>query len=172
MSFFNTKTKLSVLIAIVFLLSLGYITMKVERHLSSTQFCVSCHSMSYPAADLKSSIHYGRLGIDPECGDCHFPPEMYRKIKVHLFSGIRSMVGEYRLDLNTREAYEEHRARLTKRAREEIKSWGSSPCKACHKAPRPEANYGIEAHKSMQPKGLTCVDCHRGIFHATYTSEQ
>ncbi len=171
MSFFSTKTKLSVLITIVFLLSLGYITLRMERHLSSTQFCVSCHSMTYPYEDLKRSVHYGRLGIDPECGDCHLPPEPYRRVKVHILSGIRSMIGEYRLDISTREAYDEHRARLNERAREDIRSWSSSPCKGCHKGPRPDSEYGREAHKTMQPKGLTCIDCHRGIYHKASITE-
>ena len=81
------------------------------------------------------------------------------------------MIGEYRLDLSTREAYDEHRARLIERAREDIRSWSSSPCKDCHKGPRPTSEYGEEAHKTMQPKGLTCVDCHRGIFHGVLTED-
>ena len=35
-----------------------------EAALSSTAFCTSCHSMSYPAAELKKSTHYGALGAD------------------------------------------------------------------------------------------------------------
>ena len=167
MSFLSTKTKLSVFITIVFLLGLGYVTLRLERHISSTSFCISCHSMTYPYEDLKNSAHYGRLGINPECGDCHLPPEPFRKLRVHISSGIRSAIAEYRFDLSTREDYDEHRARLAKRAREDIRSWSSSPCKGCHKAPRPETEYGIQAHKTMQAKRLTCVDCHRGIFHTT-----
>ncbi|MDQ3185084.1 MAG: NapC/NirT family cytochrome c, partial [Pseudomonadota bacterium] len=32
-----------------------------EAAVSTTEFCTSCHSMSYPAEELKTSSHYGAL---------------------------------------------------------------------------------------------------------------
>ena len=36
-----------------------------EAAVSTTAFCTSCHSMTYPAEELKSSSHYGALGANP-----------------------------------------------------------------------------------------------------------
>ncbi|MBK9306775.1 MAG: NapC/NirT family cytochrome c [Nitrospira sp.] len=44
-----------------------------EHALSRTEFCVSCHSQTYPYEELKKSSHYGALGADPGCKDCHVP---------------------------------------------------------------------------------------------------
>ena len=39
-----------------------------EHALSRTEFCVSCHSQTYPYEELKKSSHYGALG---EIGRAH-----------------------------------------------------------------------------------------------------
>ncbi len=165
MSFFGIKTKAVVVITAVIVVALGVAVLRLERHFSSTRFCTSCHSMSYAYEDLKRSVHYGRLGIDPGCVDCHFPPEFYGKVKVHILEGIRDTISELRLDLSTREAFELHRASFAEKARGMIRSWDSSPCRVCHKGPRPGSEYGRKAHREMDSSGLTCVDCHQGIFH-------
>jgi nitrate/TMAO reductase-like tetraheme cytochrome c subunit len=172
LSFFGTKTKAIVIITagIIFLSSVA--VLRVERYFSSTKFCLSCHSMSYAYEDLKRSVHYGSLGIDPGCGDCHFPPEFYGKVKVHIIEGIRDTISELRFDLSTREAFEKRRSRFAEKARDKIRSWDSAPCKVCHKAPRPGSEEGREAHEEMNSNEFTCVDCHQGIFHeAAYASE-
>ena len=54
-------------------LALGAAVFGGEALLSSTAFCTSCHSMSYPAAELRESDHFGAMGADPGCKDCHIP---------------------------------------------------------------------------------------------------
>ena len=44
-----------------------------EAAISRTEFCVSCHSETYPYEELKKSSHWGALGADPGCKDCHVP---------------------------------------------------------------------------------------------------
>ena len=44
-----------------------------EAAISRTEFCVSCHSETFPYEELKKSSHYGALGADPGCKDCHVP---------------------------------------------------------------------------------------------------
>jgi nitrate/TMAO reductase-like tetraheme cytochrome c subunit len=166
LSIFAIKTKAVVVITAVVVIVSGAAAMRMEKYFSSTPFCTSCHSMGYAYEDLKRSVHYGRLGIDPGCGDCHFPPDFYGKIKVHIVEGLRDTISEFRLDLSTREAFESYRASFAEKARETIRSWDSSPCRACHKGPRPRSEYGRKAHREMDSSGRTCVDCHQGIFHA------
>ena len=44
-----------------------------EAALSTEEFCTSCHSMTYTQKELKESTHYGALGVNPGCKDCHIP---------------------------------------------------------------------------------------------------
>lgn len=139
--------------------------LRVEEYTSSTRFCLSCHSMSFPYERLKGSVHYGTLGINPECGDCHMPPGLFKRSLVHVTAGIKDTINTFRIDLSTEEEYDRHRDDFREKAVEALRSWDSSPCRACHKSPRPESGFGRAAHASMANGEATCVDCHRGIFH-------
>ncbi|MEE9614555.1 MAG: NapC/NirT family cytochrome c, partial [Thermodesulfobacteriota bacterium] len=61
---------------------------EAERYSSTTAFCTMCHSMSFPAAELKGSSHFAALGADPECGDCHLPPDFIGRMRAHIVSGV------------------------------------------------------------------------------------
>lgn len=136
-----------------------------ERYFSSTRFCVSCHAMTYPYEDLTKSSHYGRLGINPECRDCHFPPQFYLKIKTHTVNGIKDIISNFRYDLSTKEAFEKHKEDFAAKARTELRSLGSSPCKACHKNPVPASEFGKTAHEEAKTGRMTCIDCHQNLVH-------
>lgn len=57
-----------VMIGVVGILGAQY----VMKETGSGEFCVSCHSMSYPQAEWEGSVHYSnRKGIRAECADCH-----------------------------------------------------------------------------------------------------
>ena len=65
-----------------------------EAALSTTQFCVSCHSMSYPAEELRKSSHYGALGANPGCKDCHIPQGLanfHLAVASHVVDGAREL---------------------------------------------------------------------------------
>lgn len=142
------------------LLALG-----AERYFSSTAFCVKCHAMSYPYEGLKRSIHFGKKGFRPECGDCHLPTEPLPRAVAHATEGIKDIISSLRLDLSTKEAFEKHREEFEEKARANIRLWNGSPCKGCHKDPQPASAVGRSAHGSMIKDKTACVDCHRGIFH-------
>src|SRR3989304_5499212 len=69
-----------------------------EMYISSTGFCLSCHSMSYVHDDLKKSSHYGALGADPECQDCHLPPQFLKRVESHIVDGVRGLICASPLD--------------------------------------------------------------------------
>ena len=55
---------------------------------STDEFCVSCHEMDSPYAQLRNSKHYNNaMGIQATCSDCHLPqefvPKMIRKFTDH-----------------------------------------------------------------------------------------
>ncbi len=150
--------------AIVVIVSLTAV-ISGERYFSSTGFCVSCHAMTYPYEYLRKSSHYGRLGINPECRDCHFPPQFYLKVKTHTVNGIKDIISNFRYDLSTKEAFDKHKEDFAAKARAELRNWGSSPCKTCHKNPVPASELGKAAHEEAKTGTMTCVDCHQNLVH-------
>lgn len=136
-----------------------------ERLLSTNTFCLSCHSMSYNNEELKESSHFSALGINPECQDCHLPPQFLLRVESHVVDGIRAIIGELKHDLSTKEAFDEHRAEYAHNARINIRKWDSSPCRRCHRAPDPSSDEAVTEHKRMETEGLTCIDCHQNLVH-------
>ena len=55
-------------------LALNYAVVCGEKFFSSTGFCISCHSMTYPYEGLKKSAHWGSLGINPSAATATFRP--------------------------------------------------------------------------------------------------
>ena len=124
-----------------------------ERYFTSVEFCTSCHAMTYPYEALKTSVHWGRVGMNPGCVDCHFPPSFTGKLKVHIRNGIRDTISNLWLDLSTKEAFDKHREEFVERARAEIRGWDSAPCRECHKDPKPGSESGKAAHALMKGEG-------------------
>lgn len=142
-----------------------YAGVRTERHISSHAFCVSCHSMSYPEAETKKSTHYGRLGVNPTCKDCHLPPAFFKRVLAHLADGPKDFLGEYKYDLGTKEKFNALRAEFAHSARITLKKRDSSPCRACHKDPWPTSEYGQSKHKLLREGKATCIDCHQNLVH-------
>lgn len=45
------------------------------HYTSTTEFCLSCHSMGTVGNEYKQSIHFKNAsGVRAECRDCHIPP--------------------------------------------------------------------------------------------------
>jgi nitrate/TMAO reductase-like tetraheme cytochrome c subunit len=139
-----------------------------EAALSSTDFCVSCHSMSYPAKELKRSRHYRSLGVNPECKDCHIPPGLsnfHLALMTHLVDGARELVLEFTEDYSTRKAFNKRRQEMAHHARMNLKRWDSVTCRNCHKNPQPVSKSAKAAHEKMETAGATCIDCHQNLVH-------
>lgn len=144
---------------------------KMEQFLGSTTFCLSCHSMQYNAAELKQSTHYGALGVNPECRDCHLPNTLLGEIKSHLTDGPRGLWGELTKDLSTQEKFDKLRPEFAHNARMNMKRWNSSGCRKCHKNPQPSSVSAMAAHKKMETEGATCIDCHQNLVHKAVPEE-
>lgn len=139
-----------------------------EAALSTTAFCLSCHSQSYPAEELKKSSHYGALGSDPGCKDCHIPQGLenfHRAVWTHLYDGSRELVLEFTHDYSTIEKFNERRLGMAHHARMNLKGWDSVPCRDCHMNSRPPGKDAKAAHKKMETEGATCIDCHQNLVH-------
>jgi nitrate/TMAO reductase-like tetraheme cytochrome c subunit len=136
-----------------------------ERFFSSNLFCLSCHSMSYNYEELKESSHFGALGVNPLCEDCHLPPQFLKRVESHIVDGTRALLGELRHDLSTKEKFDEFRAEYAHNARINLKKWDSSPCRVCHKAVKPSSDEAAIEHKKMETEKATCIDCHQNLVH-------
>lgn len=45
------------------------------HYTSTTEFCLSCHSMRTAGEEYKTSVHFRNAsGVRAECKDCHIPP--------------------------------------------------------------------------------------------------
>ena len=138
---------------------------KGETYISSTTFCTGCHSMQAIYEELKESPHFqGRVGIDPECGDCHLPTNPFSRAMEHIVTGMEDMYNEYIVkEIQTKEGLEKSRVRLAHEARMKIYRWKSSPCKQCHKSPGTVGTVK-EYHKGMDDNN--CIRCHQNVVHA------
>lgn len=139
-----------------------------ESAISSTAFCTSCHSMSYPAKELRKSNHYGVMGADPDCRQCHIPRGLAnfpRAVWIHVVDGARGLVREFTVDYSTRKKFNKRRLKLAQHVRMTLKGWDSVTCRACHRHPRPSAKSAKRAHKKMETEGATCIDCHQNLVH-------
>ena len=139
-----------------------------EVALSTTQFCVSCHSMSYPAEELKKSSHYGALGANPECKDCHIPQGLAnfpRAVATHVVDGTRELILEFRNDYSDIRKFDARRPEMAHDARMNLKRWDSVTCRACHRDPQPPGADARAAHEKMRTHKATCIDCHQNLVH-------
>jgi cytochrome c-type protein NapC len=140
-----------------------------EAAISSTSFCVSCHSMSYPEKELKKSSHYrGAMGAQVECKDCHLPQGLANfplTVVTHVLDGTRAIYHELIDDYSTKKKFNKHRLRMAHKARMILKGWDSLTCRSCHKNPRGAGKSAKKAHKKMAAEGATCIDCHQNLVH-------
>lgn len=139
-----------------------------EAALSTTSFCVGCHSMSYPAEELKKSSHYGALGANPGCKDCHIPQGLanfHLAVATHVIDGARELVLELKNDYSDIKKFDARRLEMAHDARMNLKRWDSVTCRACHKDPQPPGADAKAAHEKMRTQKATCIDCHQNLVH-------
>lgn len=139
-----------------------------EAAVSTTEFCVSCHSMSYPAEELKKSSHYGALGVNPGCKDCHIPQGLanfHLAIATHVVDGARELILEFKNDYSDIKKFDARRPEMAHDARMNLKRWDSVTCRACHKDPQPPGADARAAHEKMRTQRATCIDCHQNLVH-------
>ena len=138
-----------------------------EAALSTDAFCMSCHSMSYPAKELRKSDHYGPMGADPACKDCHIPQGLenfHLAVQTHVVDGARELYLELTQDYSTVKLFNQRRLQMAHHARMNLKKWDSITCRRCHKNPRP-AGEAKKEHRKMETHGATCIDCHQNLVH-------
>ena len=138
---------------------------------SSTEFCVSCHSMDENYNEYKNTIHFkNAAGVRAECRDCHIPednPIDFLKAKI---GGLGDIYSEFISgDVDTPLKFEQHRQKMAEDVWQMMADTNSAPCKSCH-------TYEAMDHAKQSPaaaaamtgaaaKKMNCIECHKGIAH-------
>ncbi|MBF0751281.1 MULTISPECIES: NapC/NirT family cytochrome c [unclassified Pasteurella] len=136
---------------------------------SSTEFCVSCHSMNPPQQEWEGSTHFTNAkGVRAECSDCHIPKEGWHYVKAK-FIALKDVWHEIQGKLDSKQQYEAHRAEMAQRVWNEMKETDSETCRSCHRFDAMEfsaqTKLAKETHLNAKANGQTCIDCHKGIVH-------
>ncbi|HMF25272.1 MAG TPA: NapC/NirT family cytochrome c [Pseudolabrys sp.] len=160
--------------AIGFVLGAGAIITSIafNHYTSTTEFCTSCHSMTFQLADphFQKSVHWSNSkGVRPSCGDCHIPTtNWFIETYTHATSGIRDIIAELTHNYNDPKLWEARRRELAPETVAHMRAQDSVTCRSCHDASaiKPTTEDGRVAHATLKGGGVTCVDCHTNIVHA------
>lgn len=142
----------------------------VMHYTSSTEFCLSCHTMETPYKEYQGSVHFSNAkGIRAECADCHIPsdPVDYLITKVRASKDIyhEFVTGK----IGTPEKYEAHRQELAETVWEQMRANDSATCRSCHDfdamEPFEQSPESVKMHDYAKANNQTCIDCHKGVAH-------
>lgn len=153
---------------------IGWITLggtaAVMHYTSSTEFCVSCHTMEIPYEEYEGSIHFTNAkGIRAECADCHIPsdPIGYVITKIRASKDIYHEFVTGKID--TEEKYEEHRMAMAETVWSHMRANDSATCRSCHTFDAmdtyEQSEDAMKMHEYAQEHNQTCIDCHKGVAH-------
>ncbi|WP_272658551.1 pentaheme c-type cytochrome TorC [Providencia sp. PROV148] len=151
----------------VALIVVPHVGMKVT---STTEFCVSCHSMEPVYEEYKQSVHFQNAsGVRAECHDCHIPSDLPGMIKRKLEASNDIYQTFIAHSIDTPEKFEAKRAELAEREWARMKENNSATCRSCHDYDSMDhAKQNPEAARQMQiaaKENQSCIDCHKGIAH-------
>jgi cytochrome c-type protein NapC len=136
---------------------------------STEAFCISCHEMEHPYAQLRETVHYRNAsGVTATCSDCHLPhefvPKMIRKVEA-----AREVWGTITGMIDTPEKYAAHLPAMKAREIARLQANDSQECRNCHDPLRMQADLQSKMaqrfHSPSRVKDKTCIDCHEGIGH-------
>lgn len=137
---------------------------------SSTEFCLSCHTMSTVGQEYEQSIHFKNAsGVRAECKDCHIPPGVIPTL-VRKTEALNDIYHEFiSPSIDTPEKFQSKRAELAQREWTRMTENRSAACKSCHSyGAMDHTKQSSNAAMQMTPAALkdsNCIDCHKGIAH-------
>ncbi|WP_159566283.1 pentaheme c-type cytochrome TorC [Budvicia diplopodorum] len=171
MSLWRNKKKWGLMLAgalaMLIVIAAGY---QGVRHTSTTEFCLSCHSMKTVGVEYQQSIHFKNAsGVRAECVDCHISPGIIPTL-IRKAQALSELYHEYvSPTIDTPEKFEQRRETLAKREWDRMTSNGSAACKSCHSYNAMDhAKQSPQASEQMTKAALdngNCISCHKGIAH-------
>lgn len=173
MQIMSIKKRYVALIAVIGI-AIGWLTLggtaAVMHYTSSTEFCLSCHTMQIPYEEYQGSLHFSNAkGIRAECSDCHIPsdPIGYVVTKVRASKDIYHEFISGKID--TEEKYEQHRMAMAETVWAQLRANDSATCRSCHTFEAmdsyEQSEDAVKMHQYGQDNNQTCIDCHKGVAH-------
>lgn len=150
------------------MLTVGVLNFAMEGT-SSTEFCVSCHSMKGNFEEYKKTVHYeNRSGVRAECQDCHVPKDFGPKLVAKVIA-VRDVWSEMVGNIDTQEKFDAHRWTMAQRVWSKMEASDSRECRSCHDYDSMNSvkqdPLAARKHASAQERGKTCIECHQGLAH-------
>lgn len=140
------------------------------HYTSTTEFCLSCHSMRTSGEEYKTSVHFRNAsGVRAECKDCHIPPGIVPTL-VRKTQALNDLYHTFiSPSIDTPEKFAAKRAELAQREWARMSANNSAACKSCHSYEamdhaRQSANAAAQM-TAAAAKDSNCIDCHKGIAH-------
>ncbi|RPI46062.1 MAG: Denitrification system component NirT [Betaproteobacteria bacterium] len=140
------------------------------EYTNTLEFCVSCHEMKHNVyEEYKKTVHYtNRSGVRVICSDCHVPREWTAKLirKVKATNELyHKLVGT----IDTPEKFNAKREELAKRVWASMVASDSHECRNCHSYQamdfHKQTTRAREKMEEAMNKGVTCIECHKGVAH-------
>ncbi len=141
----------------------------VVAYTNTMEFCVSCHSMSFPYEEYKKSFHFrNAIGIQAGCSDCHVPREYPEKLVAKIMA-VKDLYGELMGHAQTPEAFEEMRLAMAQRVWAKMEASESRECRVCHDFATmimdEQGRRARRKHTEAFNEGGHCIQCHKGVAH-------
>lgn len=140
------------------------------HYTSTTEFCLSCHSMRTPGEEYKTSVHFRNAsGVRAECKDCHIPPGVFPTL-IRKTEALNDLYHTFiSPSIDTPEKFNAKRAELAQREWARMSANNSAACKSCHSYEamdhgKQSANAAAQM-TAAAAKDSNCIDCHKGIAH-------
>jgi len=139
--------------------------------MTNTQtFCVGCHEMEQNVyREYRGSVHdTNASGVRASCPDCHVPRSWIHKV-ARKIRASNELWHHFLGTINTREKFEAKRLELAKHVWTTMKKTDSREYRNCHKFEAMDVTLqerrARNRHLEATEKGMTCIDCHKGIAH-------
>ena len=140
-------------------------------------FCISCHEMRENVfKEYQHTIHYSnRSGVRATCPDCHVPKEWGPKI-IRKIQASNELLHKFLGTIDTPEKFQAKRHRLAEHEWARMRANNSQECRNCHNFDfmdlTEQGRRAAKTHPVAYEKGMTCIDCHKGIAHQLPPVEQ
>lgn len=137
---------------------------------NNESFCITCHEMEQNVyREYKTTVHYSnRTGVRATCPDCHVPKTWIHKV-MRKIQATNELFHHFAGTIDTREKYEAKRLQLAENVWRVMKKTDSRECRNCHNFEfmdlTVQERRSRGRHEEATAKGMTCIDCHKGIAH-------
>ncbi|AFL73305.1 cytochrome c3 family protein [Thiocystis violascens] len=145
-----------------------------DHFTSSSEFCTSCHSMTYAEDSYRQTAHYDSAsGVRATCGDCHVSEGLLAATWDHAI-GIKDLIKQFLgPDYDDPVINTLHLPEAAFAARAWFRKRDSATCSRCHTQ---EAILGKRADTAAihreETEGKSCIDCHYNLVHRKVPDER